>query len=324
MKSDKIEYFRFDDLKTGILMGGKPYILAQGDFNALYEVRTPLGQIDLLEKLGDVLRYGEGLGKAAETKNKAIKEVSEQLRSLFIPFESIAPEAGHLEVYLNPSELGLIPFELLFRDNGTPLFAGEDGKGALVLTRNMRRETIKHDGIPPEHPRVLFTHTKPDHKNHLNLPFPDIPFKDHEQSIRYAMRHWDPENHLTVLSNPTFEIFKDTVLQACEDGRPFTHIHLLAHGSLLFDHAHPANFEYGIAFYSSDKLDQPYKPIAAQQLREFFESMDTLPYMVNYMICDSANFTNGLKPDRNPVQSSFNTGIPVVIGSQFPLSVKGS
>jgi hypothetical protein len=99
MKSDKIEYFRFDDLKTGILMGGKPYILAHGDFNTLFEVRTPLGQIDLLEKLGSVLRYGDGLTRDGDTKLQAIREVSEQLRPLFIPFDTIASDAGHLEVY---------------------------------------------------------------------------------------------------------------------------------------------------------------------------------------------------------------------------------
>jgi hypothetical protein len=188
----------------------------------------------------------------------------------------------------------------------------------------MRREIKKHDGNPPELPRVLLAHTKPDHKNHLNLPFPDIPFKEHEQSIRYAMRHWDPGNQLTVLPNPTFDIFKQTIIQATADGRPFTHIHLLAHGSLLFDHVHPANFEYGIAFYSSDSLEIPYKPVTAWQLREFFDSLEEVPYLVNFMICDSANFTNGLKPDRNPVQATFNAGVPVVLGSQFPLSVKGS
>ena len=51
MKSDKVEYIRFDDLKTGILMGDKPYILAYGDFNSLREVRTPMSQIELLEAL---------------------------------------------------------------------------------------------------------------------------------------------------------------------------------------------------------------------------------------------------------------------------------
>ncbi len=305
-------------------MGGKPYILAHGDFNTLYEVRTPLGQIDLLEKLGEVLRYGDGLTKTGDTKLQAIREVSEQLRSLFIPFDSIAQDAGHLEVYLNPSELALIPFELLSKENGTPLFVAEVGDRALVLTRNMRREIKKHDGNPPELPRVLFVHTKPDHRNHLKLPFPDIPFKDHEQAIRYAMRHWDPGNQLTVLPNPTFNTFKETILRAVANGRPFTHIHLLAHGSLLFDHTHPANFEYGIAFYSADSMETPYKPVSALQLRECFESLEKVPYMVTYMICDSANFTNGLKPDRNPVQATFNAGVPVVIGSQFPLSVKGS
>ena len=84
--------------------------------------------------------------------------------------------------------------------------------------------------------------------------------------------------------------------------------------------------KFGIAFYSEEPLDQPYKATSAQEIRSLFEQLkaENLPYMVNYMICDGANFSNGIKPDRNPVQATFSAGVPIVLGSQFPLSMNGS
>lgn len=322
MKSHKVEYIRFDDLNTGILMGNKPYILSHGDFSSLREVRTPMGQIELLEELGDRLRYDSSAMIGKEDKWETIKKCSDQIRSLFIDCDKIPEDISHLEVYLNPSELALVPFELLLNDKGEPRFVSNNGK-PLVLTRNFRRQVTKYVEMPKK-PRVLYVHTKPNHKNYLGLPFPDVPYKNHEQSLRYALRHWDLENQLTVLSDSTFEEFKNTIRKAEEKNDPFTYIHILAHGSLLFDHKSPSNFEYGIAFHSKEPLENAYRATSTHEIKTFFESLESLPYLVNYMICDSANFTNGTKPDRNPVQATFRAGVPIVIGSQFPLSMKGS
>ena len=322
MKSDKVEYIRFDDLKTGILMGDKPYILAHGDSTSLKEIRTPMGHIDLLEQLGEQLRYDTNTAGNAKEKWEAIKRCSDQIETLFIDLEKLPKDVGHLELFLNPSELALIPFELLLNKKGEPRFASSDEE-QLVLTRNFRREKEIPVEIPQK-PHILYVHTKPVHKNFLGLPFPDVPHKNHLQSLRYALRHWNTETQLTVLTNPTFEIFKNTVIEAQKTSNPFTHIHILAHGSMLFDPKRPQNFEYGIAFYSEQPLDVGYQATPAKEVKALFESLDTLPYLVNYMICDGANFTNGAKPDKNPVQATFEAGVPVVIGSQFPLSVPGS
>ena len=324
MKSERIEYLRFDDLSTGILMGGKPYLLAHGDFNSLQEVKTPIGQLDLLEKLGQSLRYRLTEG----TKNDkwaAIQEFSDQIQPFFIDFKAISQETQHLELLLNPSELALIPFELLLDEKGVPRFVKKSGK-QLVPTRNFRRVASRHNGKIPIEPRILFAHSKPIHKNYLGLPFPDIPSKSHERYLKQAIRHLDHGQSFKVMPDPTFEEFKKEVLDAAQAGHPYTHIHILAHGSLIFDHRSPSNFEYGIAFYSKEPKESAYKATPAQEIRVLFNSLrdDDLPYLVNYMICDGANFTNGYKPDRNPVQATFAAGIPVVLGSQFPLSMKGS
>jgi len=325
MQSDKVEYIRFDTLETGILMGGKPYLLSHGTHNSYLEVRTPLSQMDLLNELGEQLRYDNGSDASEEEKWKAIQNFSDRIHSFFIDFDSIPEKTSHLEVFLNPSELALIPFELMLNKQGIPRFIKKEEEH-FVITRNFRRDEIRHSGEIPEKPRVLYVHTKPTHKNYVNLPFPDVPHKNHEQSIKYAMKYMDIEKQLTVLANPSFEKFKTCIAEAVDEKRPYTHIHILAHGSLIFDYKKPSNFEYGIAFYSEAPLDTAYQATSAQEIRALFDSLsnEDLPYLVNYMICDGANFTNGFKPNRNPVQATFSAGVPIVIGSQFPLSMNGS
>ena len=327
MKSEKVEYIRFNDLETGILMGGKPYLVSHGDLNSYKEAKTPVDQIELLEKLAQYLRYDATI--SPNSKLDAIREFSNHIYPFFVDLNKIAGNSSktssiiHLEVFLNPSELALIPFELLLDATGEPYFV-LNKKRKLVLTRNFRRENSKRSGQIPEVPKVLYVHTQPEQKNFLGLPFPDVPAQEHQSDIEYALGHW-AKTQLKVLSNPTFDEFKEEIHSASKCGSPYTHIHLLAHGSLIFDHKNPANFEYGIAFYQKE-TDQPYQATTAKQIKELFESLDQahLPYLVNYMICDGANFTNGIKPDRNPVQATFLTGIPIVLGSQFPLSEKGS
>ena len=329
MQSDSVEYIRFDDLETGILIPGKPYLLTHGKQNSFKEVRTPMSQMELLNELGKHLRYGAESGVSAEEQEKqkweAIKKFSDRIHDFFVPFHTIDKNTQHLEVFLSPSELALIPFELMLDENEEPRFIKKN-ENHCTLTRNSRRDSAWKDRDFPLSPRVLFVHTRPTHKNYLNLPFPDVPFKKHVNAIDYAMKHMDKTQQLTVLANPSFKKFSRTLLEATEEERPYTHVHILAHGSLLFDFENPSNFEFGIAFYSEEPLDQPYKATSAEEISALFDQLkgEHLPYLVNYMICDGANFTNGIKPDRNPVQATFSAGVPIVIGSQFPLSMHGS
>lgn len=329
MRSESVEYIRFDDLETGILIPGKPYLLTHGKQNSFKEVRTPISQMELLNELGKQLRYVSESGVSTEEQEKqkweAIKKFSDRIHDFFIPFDTVGQKTEHLEVYLSPSELALIPFELMLDENEEPRFIKKK-ENHFTLTRNSRRYSPWQNRDIPLTPRVLLVHTRPTHKNYLNLYFPDVPFQKHENAMEYAMKHMDKEQQLTILANPSFKKFSRSIIEAAKDERPYTHIHILAHGSLLFDFENPSNFEFGIAFFSEEPLDKPYKATSAQEIRSLFDQLEgeNLPYMVNYMICDGANFTNGIKPDRNPVQATFSAGVPIVIGSQFPLSMNGS
>ncbi|MEM7187511.1 MAG: CHAT domain-containing protein [Bacteroidota bacterium] len=144
--------------------------------------------------------------------------------------------------------------------------------------------------------------------------------------IKEAIKFLNEEQHFEPMDNATFAEFSAELRKAANEGNPYTHIHILAHGSLIFDHKKPSNFEYGIAFKSDTPLEEPYKATSAEEIKSLFESLDNdhLPYMVNYMVCDGANFTNGVKPNKNPIQATFDAGVPMVLGSQFPLSMPGA
>ncbi|TMU57475.1 CHAT domain-containing protein [Flagellimonas algicola] len=321
MITKKIEYFRYDKLETGILIENKPYLLTVGDKNALREVRTSEDHKALSRKLRDTLTYKKGVIESQ--KLSVIKEISDSLKSFFIDSVDITEDINHLEVFLNPSELALIPFELLLDENDTPRFISKRNGGQL-LTRNDRNAKDLNKNIP-ETPRVLFAYVTPPY-NKTDVLFKEVPYKFHKTAIKSALKNRGGEERLKVLENPTFDQFKSTILQAAAEKDQYTHIHLLAHGLLRLDKDHPSEFEYGVAF-NTEKVDpKNYKSTSAEEIKSIFEGLSSkdLPYLVNYMICDGANFTNGALPDRNPLQVTFNLGVPIVIGSQFPLSMEGS
>ena len=181
------------------------------------------------------------LKKKKKQKWEAIKQFSDRIHDFFIPFDTIDQNTQHLEVFLSPSELALLPFELMLDENDEPRFIKKK-ETHFTLTRNSRRKSIWQNRDIPMNPRVLLVHTRPTHKNYLNLPFPVVPFNKHISAMEYAMKHMDHAQQLTILADPSFKKFSRALIEAAEEERPYTHVHILAHGSLLFDFENPSNF----------------------------------------------------------------------------------
>ncbi len=318
IQKKKIEYLRFQNLDTGILRYGDEYLLFQGDSSPIQSVSTPEDHFPFLKKLARVFRYNDTL--SYEEKWDMIVAMSTTLRSFFVDMEALPKEIGQLELFLNPSELGLLPFELLLDDNQKPYFVNSE----LILSRNNRRATDHPNLKLPGQPRVLFAYSNPE-KNKTGLELDPVPHKSHLDSLTYSLRHWDRgKENLTVLENATFSDFKNALLTAKEEGKPYTHIHVLAHGEPIED-LDTFFFEYGIAFNSEKNNPEEYTPTSAKEMKEVFESLgNDTPVLACYMICDGANAANGALSHRSPVQVTFDAGVPIVLGSQFPLTMKGS
>ena len=310
MNSVLVEYFRFDDLDVGVLSAGKRYILTHKDL-AVKEVQTTGGHIELLRKLRDFFRYQSE--KPAEEKWAVIKEISAAIKPIFLSLEKYSYSNCQLDVVLNAAELGLLPFELLLDDKDMPYFA--DPEKQLVLTRRFRHDAVVPVPLPVV-PRMLFVYS--------HGGFSEVPYGDHLYEIEKALAKWcsgDQQKNkvIQVLANPAFEEFSAELKKNDNEDDRYTHVHVLGHGNLIFDKNSPEEFEYGIVFGNNKDVTTP-----AAAVKELFTSLKHPPFLVNYMICDGANFSNAMKPDKNPVQVTHKAGVPVVLGSQYPLSMGGS
>lgn len=318
MRSELIEYFRYGDLETGMLRRDDKFIRSHGS-KPVVEVSTPFNQLQLLRELSEHFRYDQ----QEEDQQRTIASISNELKDFFIALEELSVDPGELiqiDMVLNASEMGLIPFELFCDQAGRPYFAHEDYN--FVLTRRIRGNYNEKTIGWPVIPRILFVTANPGYPETV---FQEIVPDDFLGSFNFILEQLggstEDSRYFKHLKDPTFEDFQREIYEAIESGQRYTHVHIVAHGYRVIDEAFPYNSEYGVAFPSANN-----QPTKAEKFKTLFGgiSKDSLPIVVNYLICDGANFSNALIADKNPVQVTHREGVPVVIGSQFPLSMNGA
>jgi len=316
MHSLLVEYLRFDNLDTGVLTAGKRYLRLKGS--------TPVGDAEITIEHEDLLTNLYQLRYTRELTDKAktiiIRELSGHIERFITNLDQLKYPI-QIDLVLNASELGLLPFELFLRKDGKPYFASPDR--AVVLTRRIRQSFISQRENWPVIPRVLFVYANPNYGS-----FREVPYQDHLQKLRWALRHWmtdemkeqESNKIFTVMPDATFTDFKKQLLQANsgDSQQPYTHVHLLAHGTKIRNEI-TDDAEYGIALRS--ELKEPSK---VHEFTELFKSIEQKPFVVTYMVCDSGKFTSPIRAEKDIVQQTHKMGVPVVIGSQLPLSFEGS
>jgi beta-lactamase superfamily II metal-dependent hydrolase len=232
----------------------------------------------------------------------------------------------HLRITLSASELALLPFEVA----RVPVSATDSGESWLSIqtrppvcvTRNVR--SVSPEGVVwPDKPRILFIAGDPD----------DVPYKDHRdvllraiQPFRYP-RYDDPsysQDHmreqfgdlLTILVNPTLT----QVLKECRTVR-YSHVHVLAHGGL----SETSREAFGIRLREDDGSAGV---VSGDQFADALTSVgdDRIhrPTVVTLASCDSANQGDVVIPGASFAHALHQSGIPLVVASQFPLSKEGS
>jgi hypothetical protein len=307
MQSILIEYFRFDNLDEAVLSKGKRYLLAFKN-QKVKEVITQESHLDLLNQLHDFLRYNAGISN--DDKWKTIENISDKIKDIFIDLSDYSD--CQIDAVLNASELGLLPFELLLDNKSVPYFANENKK--ITFTRRLRQENFGNTFSVPVIPKVLFIYA---HGAGVQ-----VPFNHHLHELDKALEKWGGSGNnkiFKLLPEATFKELADELNANDSKEIQYTHIHILAHGALILNPAKPYEYEYGIAF---GKKDEPVTP--TKEVKKLFENLQNKPFLVNYLICDGANFSNAILPDKNPVQVTHKVGVPIVLGSQFPLSMNGS
>jgi hypothetical protein len=242
----------------------------------------------------------------------------------------------HLTLVLSASELALLPFELSKVPPGCP---GGEGNWLLLQTRSpisLTRQvrTVSNKSLAwPRKPKILFVSAAPGAMK--------IPLMQHTRKLLEAIFPWLPpfdetnerdllmatREIMTIIPNATIE----KVERACATSR-YTHVHVLAHG--MEDSQQPGS-PYGLAFQSSgapDRVDvvsgmRFATALSGVQRTESEEGSDGthLPMVVTVASCDSGYVSSVVhKSGASLAHELHQAGIPFVVGSQFPLSFKGS
>ncbi len=313
------------------------YLALCGDSEA-ESVHLPFDHADFEERQQS-LQY-----KASpEERDAQLEEFSRQMGDLLggIPglVQALRQASGdmiHLRLVVTPHELSLLPFESTVVPKGV-----ERGDGKLLLqTEAPVTITRKVRGVPEEHvrwpsqPRVLFAWASPSRVG-------SVPYEAHLLALRKALHRWiepyagtggiedqhahhvgETKKYLTLLPDATL----DAIRKACE-ATPFTHVHILAHGIPTADRA--SRQEIGLALSHSEdkgKLDVVQGDRLAAALRYPSDSnggMET-PVVVTLASCDSGHVNSLITHGGSVAHELHLAGIPFVVASQFPLTIKGS
>lgn len=219
----------------------------------------------------------------------------------------------HLRIVLSASELAMLPFEL----SKVPSGAGASGtwlalqaRMPVCITRHIR--SVSAEGMRwPKNPRILF------------VAGPDTPFEKHRHELQKAVAPWrdvEPKKgpRLVVLERATREDIDRAVTSAAQADAPFTHVHILAHGTPLdgSDRYSPVGVELYDEVISGRRLATALTSVTDQGV--------VRPAVVTLMTCESARVTDVRTSYASVAHDLHDQGIPLVVASQFPLSVEGS
>jgi len=229
----------------------------------------------------------------------------------------------HLRLVLSATELALLPFELAKVPSGSGGPADNwlalQTHSPVCITRHIRSVPTRGDRWPTK-PRILFVAADPDF----------IPFEEHRRILRRALAPWlssdDPVEEgnlarygdgLTVIQNATLDDVRREV-----KSHSYSHVHVLAHGA-------PFEMEddegYGLALV--DKEGGP-DVVSGGRLAEALVALTPCgfrqPMVVTLAACDSGNPGSVITTGASFAHALHGAGIPLVIASQYPLSMPGS
>ena len=221
----------------------------------------------------------------------------------------------HLRIVLSASELAMLPFEASKVPTGTgagAVWLALQARAPVCIARHIR--SVSSEGIRwPSSPRILF------------IAGPDTPFAEHRDVLNLALQPWrnragNVQHLMDILENPKLVDVTRAIAAAAAKGAPFTHVHILAHGAQLDDKDRYS--PVGIV------LNDDEEPISGQRLATALTSLAdsgvSRPAVVTLASCDSGQQSDVRTTDASVAHSLHDQGIPLVVASQFPLTVEGS
>jgi hypothetical protein len=281
------------------------------------------------------LRYARGDRQADERLLDAANEVSRiaaSIRSLTAEI-SAAPRGGkgmvHLRLVVSASELALLPFELLISPPGFP------GQGQHLLLQTVSPVTLTREvrGVSPaaiqwpSQPRILIAAASPEAADRAA-----VPTEAHLFAIKRALEPWlvqgsegsELRRYVTLLPRATLV----QIREACAETR-FTHVHVLAHGAEV-PNRDELEGRFGLALHADGDDRQPDVVSGARlaaAIRGYASGPSgeiSSPAVVTIASCDGGNVGSVIAPGASVAHDLHQSGVPLVVASQFPLSMPGS
>jgi hypothetical protein len=282
------------------------YLRAEGFDQVVERVRPTLDRRGLLKHLRK-LRYQETVGDEAD---QAATDLAAEV-SRFLPAVAAQPGSlSQLDVVTMASELWALPMEACYAGHPEWLEGPDTG---VVLSRRIR-SGFTGQALPwPEAPRVLFAHAPADEDLSEQL------IGQHTAAIRTSLAAWSGGGADETWFHRVEVLSVDGLGRARDKFRP-SYVHLLAHGKQYVpDEDLPEDKAWGL------RLGYRHQPGTASGLIAGALVPDEgVPLVVTLAVCDSANATAVLDPHLNLVQELHRRGVPVVVGSQLPLTRAGS
>ncbi|MET0426435.1 MAG: CHAT domain-containing protein [Actinoplanes sp.] len=321
MRSELIEFFRYGAPEIGALRAGDRYVRARGN-EQVQPVDISISHDEFLDQL-DQLRYRT----TDEDRRSALSELSRIVTAILGVCEQ-PDEATQIDLVTNAHELSGLPFEMAVNQAGEPIFAVSDPP--LVLTRRVRQTSPGARVGWWSEPKVLLAVADP--------PNPDgtaasVPLRAHRKALRDALAAWSeplpghddavPEDHqgvLTVLTGASLAEIRRRGEAAIAAGRPFTHLHILAHGCVV---GSGPRAKFGLALHADDN-SRGRVEVTPEQLRDGLQPLIERLSVVTLAACDSGNQSTTIGRGGSLADLLHGAGVPVVVASQFPLTEDGS
>jgi len=333
VRTVRVELLRQGPSHNQLLSPLTPYLGICGNSPAGV-VHVPYEHSAFERRLGE-LRYTG----ASESRLASLRDTGMDMARMLAGIPGLAGAIGadsdsqatliHLRVTMSASELALLPLEL----SKVPITTAGESEAWLALqtkppvciTRHLR--TLSLDDVNwPDKPRILF----------ISGPTDDVPFDEHRSALEQAikpfrypgtddpvkrqdLRYTDYGELLTIIENASL----DDVVAAFRETN-YTHVHVLAHGDI---DATSKGQPFGIRLRGrTEGVDIVSGERFSTALAHVYEGGVHQPFAVTLASCDSGLVSDVKEPAPGAsfAHSLHQSGIRLVIGSQFPLTKEGS
>lgn len=235
----------------------------------------------------------------------------------------------NLRLISDAAELSMLPFEAAtaapgFPGEGQPLLLQSDAP--ICLTRESRKPEYRELEYYGKEQKILFAYAE--------FPNGRVPARAHLLGLRRAIDPWCDSvdahkrlafarSRITVLPNATLEAIRE----ACSVEK-YHYVHILSHG-LPSQKNLSREQEFGLALH--DTIDGSKRDfVNGERLAGALCGYDRLnqtwwcPKVVTLAACDSGHQGALILPGGSVAHALHLAGVPLVVASQFPLTVPGS